>query len=80
MKQFSQIPRGSLAELVVLAPKYLYFRQADFTGLLVEVLVSLLQVKENLFSTFGRWSTRDPIVDASQKLLEQRLQLYLIFN
>lgn len=59
---------------------YISLRQADFTDLLVEVLVSLLQVKENLFSTFGRRSTRDPITDASQKQLEERLQLYLIFS
>jgi len=39
----------------------------------MEVLVSLLQVEEDLFSTFSRWCTRDLVVDASEKLLEERL-------
>lgn len=59
---------------VKLLPYYL-----SLLGLLVEVLVSFLQVKKDLFSTFRRQSSRDSVVDASQKLPEQRLQLHLIF-
>lgn len=52
----------------------------NISDLLVEVLVGLLQVKEDLFGTLGGRSSRDPVVDASQKLLEQRLQLRLVFR
>lgn len=49
-------------------------------ALLVEVLVSLFQVEEDLFSTFGGRSSGDPVVDASQKLLQQGLQLRFVFS
>lgn len=42
-------------------------------GLLVEVLVTFLQVEEHLLSTFSGWCTTDPVTDASQKLLEEGL-------
>lgn len=48
--------------------------------LLVEVLVGLLQAKEDLLGTFERRRARDPVSDASQKLLEQRLQLHVILS
>lgn len=57
-----------------------FFLSLMWNGLLVEVLVSLLQVKEDLLSALKRRRPGDPVVDASQKLLEQRLQLHVILS
>lgn len=53
---------------------------SSLIDLLMEVLVSLFQMKEDFLSTFGWRSTGYSVVDASQKLLKQRLQLHLVFN
>lgn len=45
------------------------------SGLLVEALVSLLQEQQRLLSTFAGWSSGDLVADASEKLLQQRLNL-----
>lgn len=48
--------------------------------LLVEVLVSLLQVKQDLLCAFHRWCVGDSFSNTLQKLSEQGLELGLVLR